>query len=358
LSIIVQNLVDQIGKKFLDRFRQDYMSASNSEAPENQEQIADQLPKELLQEKIHQAKVVNKHSNEAAEDLTAEIPERSEQKLKTATTTPSKPTSKQMLREEENSSTGNRNFDINMSEIAQKTKVQQVERPSAPHSASEFDTPNSKNKNVASYPKKVSYVNSESEDINKQVSPNCNRADGSTFAYSEARGEEYSQYDNETGSFKAAPEQMNNGSRYKNQPDANNFWSSSERSSVHGRKTFYSTQRGNVSSPERIATLSNSMLFGSYSRWSGSNGRPDMSILDSEFSYGQGNSFSKSPKKFHHHIQNIPGPGQYELEEGMQATRTKSPNRSFPKSPKVPSYFTKSSVPGAIYYPTIHFTSK
>jgi len=137
------------------------------------------------------------------------------------------------------------------------------------------------------------------------------------------------------------------------------------------------------------------MIANSFSRWSNSNGRPDPSILDSEFSYGQGqsfskspkgfhhkinnvpgpgeyeseesihitrpkspdHSFSKSPKTFHHKINNVPGPGEYEQEEGLQVVRPKSPNHSFTKSSKAPSYFTQSKVPGAIYYPTKHFLS-
>lgn len=69
-------------------------------------------------------------------------------------------------------------------------------------------------------------------------------------------------------------------------------------------------------------------------------------------------SFCKSPKDFHHRINNVPGPGEYEHEDPSQLTRPRSPDHSFSKSPKKPCYFRESKVPGAIYYPTKHFLSK
>jgi len=44
---------------------------------------------------------------------------------------------------------------------------------------------------------------------------------------------------------------------------------------------------------------------------------PDPSVLDSEFSYIKGQSFSKSRRKLHDDPLDIPGPGYYITDESL-----------------------------------------
>lgn len=173
-----------------------------------------------------------------------------------------------------------------MTEIAQKAKIQQIDRTPPSYSANDVDNRAPRQqygeRSHQNSNKKVTYANYEG---GEKASPAFTKGEVSTIAYSEARVEDFSQYENESGTLKQSQGRHSNVAppRYnKNVPDVNNFWSSSERGSGNARKTFYSNNRrdANVSSPERLQTLSNSMFGGSYSRWSGSNGRPDLSILD------------------------------------------------------------------------------
>jgi len=385
LTLIMQTLVDDLGKKFLERFRQDYSTGSNTEEVSfKNNQTTEQS---MVSEK-----------NQYRSNM-PEIQEESEANKSPAVT-------KAMSLASELDHSNNRTFDLSINELNQRMQgqpqpqpqqqvpVQYVQKEIETHQNHQ-QTPKNKsqqqqqqqqyqqhqqqqqqkpqtpvNQRVvqsAQQERQERMERQERQEYQKQhASPYQNRNEVSGYTASEAtRPDEYSQYENEAGTFRVS--QMSNERNYFTPTPSKSshnihHWSSPERSVALGRKNMHaqsSAQRMNkLPSPTRVDRQNNSLALNTMSRWSTSNGRPDPSVLDSEFSYSQGKSFSKSPKKFHYDIQDVPGPGDYEVEEGVQKTMLQNPIPSFSKSPKVPSYFTKSKVPGAIYYPIKFFSSK
>lgn len=72
-----------------------------------------------------------------------------------------------------------------------------------------------------------------------------------------------------------------------------------------------------------------------------------------------GSTFGKSERPDFFSKQNVPGPGYYEPNDTLNSIKRRQPVPLFSKSPKQ-SIFEKAltDTPGAIYHPTIHFTSK
>ena len=130
----------------------------------------------------------------------------------------------------------------------------------------------------------------ERQEYQKQQSPAPyhNRNDVSGYTASEAtRPDEYSQYDNEAGTFRVS-QGSNDRNYFTPTPSKSvqniHHWSSPERSVALGRKNMHaqsSAQRVNkLPSPGRVERQNNSMALNTMSRWSTSNGRPDPSVLD------------------------------------------------------------------------------
>lgn len=138
--------------------------------------------------------------------------------------------------------------------------------------------------------------------------------------------------------------------------------------SIHGR--------GSPSSQKKPSTptASSSNLTVAYLHKSRASATPDPSTLDvtnflhfssiftyssqqSEFSYAvAGGVFPRSKRKLHDNPNNVPGPGNYDIEQ--KSERKVSPH-SFGTSARITAFDSpKSQTPGPQYYPTKHFTSK
>jgi len=418
LTLIVQNLVEEVGKKFLDRFKHDFSSNGSVQGKESQYEES-QNPDQFYEKAQYRSNMPEIQEENEQSAGAPQIPTSSTFRAKT---------SENELESEQ--STPSNKFDLNINDLGKKVQTQ-------PSQGQVNSNQNSEKKNFEQYqqqqyelqqqqqyqkqqyelqkqqfqqqqyqlqqqrqqqqyqqqqqqyyqnqqqhePKQKPMQQNIEEQYRRAYNNEQEREEVYHNAISSLRNDEFNsnstpsdpnryegfaQYDQEPDNYKA------NLQKYFKQPGQNNFtpftpagynnqhWSSPERSKALAYKNIPPTasqRKTKANSPERMNT-SNSYVNRSISRWSSSNSHPDPSILDSEFSYGGNQTFAKSPKKFHWDINKVPGPGHYELEESKKMVRSVTPEQSFPKSPKVPSHIKKSITPGPIYYPIKYFSSK
>ena len=72
----------------------------------------------------------------------------------------------------------------------------------------------------------------------------------------------------------------------------------------------------------------------------------------------KGGAFTRGTRKLHDDDNRVPGPGSYNVDDGEQRIKRKSPSPSFGNSQRITIFNKVSDTPGHVYYPSKHFLSK